>query len=173
LGESKNITADYIKNKIENVTLEEEKQENNNFNRWFLLLIPIIIGLIYLIYKKYFKKPKKILEIPEKKIKKLTDYRKEAKKMIAEAEKLFKNKKEKDAYEKVSQAIRYYFSNKLGIKKEITNTDLLKLLKRKKSKDYKKIKTCLDLCALVEFAKYKANKKYFNKIFSIAKNIVV
>ena len=170
LGEAKKITADYINQKIENITLEEEKEKRDNW--WFLLLIPVLIGLIW-IYKKYFKKSE-ITEIaPEMKIEEPIDYRKEAKKMIAKAEKLFKNKKEKDAYEKVSQAIRYYFSNKLKIKKEITNTELLKILEIKKFRNYKEIKSCLDLCTLVEFAKYKANKKDFEKIISIAKKVIV
>lgn len=171
LGENKNITADYIEDEIKNVNLEEEKEKRNNSNWWSLLLIPILIGLIW-IYKKYLKRSKIAENTPNKKIEKPIDYKKEVKKMIAEAEELFKNKKEKDAYEKVSQALRFYFSNKLKINAEITNTELLKVLKKRKPEDYKKIKNCLNLCALVEFAKYKANKKAFNKLISIVKDIV-
>ena len=171
LGENKNITADYIKDEIKNVNLEEKKEKKERNDLWILLLIAVI-GLVCLIYKKYFKKTEEVvLELPEKKTRSV-DYKKEVKRMISEAEELFKNKKEKDAYEKVSQALRFYFSNKLKINAEVTNTELLEVLKKRKSKDYKKIKNCLNLCTLVEFAKYKANKKDFNKIISIVKDIV-
>jgi len=168
-GENKKITADYVGNEIKNVSLEEKKERNIN---WILLLIPLIASLIGWFYIKYFGKPKKV-EMPEKKIKNLSNYKEEARKMIIEAEKLFKNRKEKDACEKVSQAIRYYFSSKFGIEKEITNMELLKILRKRKFKNYKELKNCLDLCALVEFAKYKANKEDFGRIISIAKNIIV
>ena len=48
----------------------------------------------------------------------------------------------------------------------ITNDLIIKFLKSEK-KDIKEIKECFDLSSLVEFARYQANKKDFEKIIKI------
>ena len=172
-GKSMNITAEYIDGKIEKVSLSEKKEEKKSNNLWIILLVLLGCILGWVIYNKYFRPVKLQTEIPEINPNKPIDYKKEAKKMIVEAEELFDNKKEKDAYEKVSRGIRFYFSYKLGIKKEITNTDLLKLMRQKNIAKYLDVQKCLNMCSLVEFAKYKPNRKDFDKIIGIAKKVVV
>jgi HEPN domain-containing protein len=174
VGEEKKITADYINGTIRNVSLEENQNENES-NLWWLLLPIILIICIFgwIVYRRFQKKPKNPQPEPQIKIERPVDYSKEAKKMLEEAKRLFINKREKDAYEKVSQAIRFYFSHKLGIKKEIINTELLSILRKEKTKEYPEIQRCLNLCSLVEFAKYRANKKDFDEIISIARKIIV
>lgn len=173
--EENKITADYINGTIQNVKLENSMQDNQ-INIFWIFLLAIILGIIgWFLYTKYWKKTKQIQKQEQKQELKVSEkplnYKKEAKKMIERAKKLFDEKKEKDAYEKVSQTIRFYFSHKLGIKKEIINSDLLNYLKNKKGL-YLKTKKCLDLCALVEFAKYKPNKKDFADIIIIAEELI-
>jgi len=171
-NEQKEITADFINGTIKNVYFEDDNDRTNIW--WFLLLIPIFGIIIWMFYKKLSKKPKKIIETKKDqlKIEKPIDYLKEAKNMLEQAKKLFDEKKEKDAYEKVSQAIRLYFSYDIGLRKEMTNSDLLSHLKKSKKNIYSEIKKCLDLCTLVEFAKYKPNKEDFKKIIQIAQKII-
>ncbi len=169
--EERDITADYINGTIRNVSLEGE--ELGSFNWWPLLAIPLIGALGWLFYTKYFRKPPIVtephkIEIAEKPI----DYFAEAMKMIREAEELFSAKMEKDAYEKVSQAVRFYLSHKLGIKKEVINSEIVSFLRKAEHELYSDVKRCLDLCSMVEFAKYKANKTDFDEILQISKKII-
>jgi hypothetical protein len=99
------------------------------------------------------------------------DFKKEAIKILFFAKKLFSEKKMKDAYGKAAEAIRFFYGHMFNHKQEMTNTDLIKLLKKNKIKPEKATK-CLNLCGLVEFAKYKANKKDFDEIFSLAEKII-
>ncbi|MCK4730289.1 MAG: hypothetical protein KAT28_03135 [Candidatus Aenigmarchaeota archaeon] len=171
-GKSMNITAEYIDGEIEKVSLSEKKDEEKSNNLWWVLLVLLACIIGWILYNKYFK-PAPQTEIAEINLNKPINYKKEAKRMIVEAEKLFDDKKEKDAYEKVSRGVRFYFSYKLGTKKEITNTDLLKLMRQKKIGKYLDVQKCLGMCSLVEFAKYKPNRKDFDKIIGIAKKVVV
>jgi len=163
------ITADYVNGTIKNVSLENYEESNS---WWWLIIIPIIGLCVFIFYLKHMKKRKVKMseEIKPVKIEKPINYYKEARKMLEQAEKMFSDGKEKDAYEKVSQAVRFYFSYKKGIKKELISSEVLRLIRNEK--DYSNVKKCLDLCGLVEFAKYKANKKDFNEIINIARKVI-
>ena len=81
-----------------------------------------------------FLKKRRLNETPE--IKELLpekefDFRKAAISMLKEAKKLFNKKLHKDAYGKSSEAVRFYYSYKFGMNKEMTNTELLKHLRMK------------------------------------------
>ena len=59
---------------------------------------------------------------------------------------------------------RFYFSYKLGIKNELLNSELVKALKGKADAGTRsKVNECLNLCGMVEFAKYKSNQNDFDK----------
>lgn len=171
----KKIKADYINGAIQNVTLEstpEQKKEEDNILWWLLLLIIIALVIIgwYASYNKKepLQEPIPVISKPS------VDYVTEARRMVEEAEVLFSNSHEKDAYEKVSQALRFYFARKFGIKKELLNTELNTILCGKGDENtYSDVKECLDLCGMVEFAKYKANKDDFGKIVTMAKAVII
>jgi hypothetical protein len=168
-NETATISAEFENNELKDVTLEKENQMNHLI--WIIPLIIVILTLIlYVIYSKYFKKNKRIEDIKTIN-KKQFDYKIEAKKLLLEAEKLFKQKKYKDAYGKAGQALRLYLSYQNGLKKEITNDYVIKHLKQK-NRPYLEIKKCFDLCSLVEFAKYKENKKDFNEILKITSKTI-
>ncbi len=172
-GQEKKITADYIDETIKNVSLEGDKEEPGPSPIWLLPIAAIIAFLAWLAYRKFFRKQKKQVvkeQTPEQK--KPVDFAKEAKKMLSLAEKLFQKKRKKDAYEKVSQAIRYYFQCKHGIGKETTNTELLRQLKNREAENTEEIKKCLNKCSMVEFAKHVPTKKEFNELVQEARKQV-
>lgn len=173
----KKIKADYVNGTIQNVTLEstsEQKKEEGNVLWLLLLLITIALVIIgWFIYARYINKEPLQEHIPLVS-KPSVDYVTEARRMVEEAEVLFTNSRDKDAYEKVSQALRFYFARKFGIKKELLNTELNTILCGKGDENtYSDVKECLDLCGMVEFAKYKANKDDFGKIVTMAKAVII
>jgi len=177
-GKKAEIKADYENKTIENVseteTKKNEEKEDEKYQTIFWTLLAIVIATIagYLLYRKYGGK-RRNEAIPTKAVvlKKRIDWRRKARKMLDEAEKLFAEGKEKDAYEKVSQAVRLYLARQSGFEGELTAKELIRYL-RKERKDWKRPKECLDMCAMVEFAKYKPNKKDFDRIMKIGREIV-
>ena len=163
------IKAELINNSVEKVELIGQEKDYNHWWIWALILILALI--VYVSHKKLRKK-----EVSEGyQIKKSTerpfDYRKESLEMLEKAKKLFEKKEYKDAYGKAAQALRLFLSYDQGLKKEITNDEIIRHLKES-SIDHKETKECFDLCSLVEFARYKANKKDFEKIVSCAKKVI-
>ena len=169
------ISAEVIDEKIKDVKIENLEDEFSNNYYWLIyILIGIVLVIVsgYLIYYKYFKKNKKIgLDTQVIDNDKPFDYKYEARKLLGQAKELFESDKYKDAYEKAGQAIRLYLSYKYDLKKETTNDEIIRYLKNKKM-DFSKIKECFDLCCLVEFAKYKANKNDFDDILKIGERII-
>jgi len=126
---------------------------------WWLVVLILAILLMLLLFTVYNKYRK---ELPAEQIKiKKIDFRKEALRMIDEAESLFAEGMMKEAYAKVSEGVRFYFKHKLNSEGELTSTDILKKIKGKAN--YSKAKNCFELCDLVKFAKYKPNKKDFEE----------
>ena len=86
--------------------------------------------------------------------------------MIEESLKLLGESREKEAHEKLSQAIRYYYSNKIGTGSELDSSELIQLLKKQKLTHSRKIKNWLEFCGMVEFAKHDVNETKFHNIIS-------
>jgi hypothetical protein len=81
--------------------------------------------------------------------------------MIKSCRQLFDDDSPKYAFEKFSQAIRYYYSNKLKINLDLTNTEMIIELKKSNVDNFKGIQKWLLLCSQVEFIKHKSTKKEF------------
>ncbi len=167
LNETAKILSTIENEEIKKVELELKHSKNW---LWYVFIIIILCVLSYFISKK-LKKNKLELEVTPKKIEKTIDFRKEARKMIQEAKELFESNEKKEAYALASLAIRFFYRCKLETKKDITGFELVKLLKSKKI-NYEETQKCLNLCGLVEFAKYNPNKKDFDKIIDIAGKII-
>ncbi len=153
------IKAELANNTVQKVQLE--RQRNGKKHLW-LLLIPAAIAAAYFLRRK--KNPAEKEEITEKPF----DYLAESRRMVDEAKKLFDAGEYKDAYGKAAQALRLYLSYENGLAEEMTSYEIIKHIK----KGRKEIKECFDLCSLVEFAKYEANRKDFDRITSIAERII-
>ncbi|MFP4567634.1 MAG: hypothetical protein ACLFN8_01690 [Candidatus Woesearchaeota archaeon] len=164
-NETASIMAEIMNNTIQNVELKNGKKEKKNY--WQLLIIISLITILsYFAYKKIHKKSKPEKSNAEKKTEKPFDYKKESLLLLQKSKKLFEKEEYKDAYGAAGQALRLYLSYENKLNKEITNDEIIDYLKKHK-KNYKEAKECFDLCSLVEFAKYEANKKDFNKIIKI------
>src|SRR3989338_1379342 len=159
------ITAQIKNNVVEDIKLEKEK------SLWWIwaLSLPLLAIGIYFAYTKYLRKSAD--QMPHAVIERPIDYRKESRNMLDEAKKLYREKKYKDAYEKASQAVRFFYSHKLGIRIELTNSELIKHLKKEKI-SHEDTQKCLNLCSMVEFAKYQANDEDFNQIISTSESMI-
>ena len=167
------IKADVINDTVENVKLTQQNDKKNNF--WKILLWGLIIIVLgYFAYKKLmvkFRKKKTIEpESPSKPVKPF-DHKKEALSMLERSKELFAGKDYKEAYGRAGQALRLYLSYENHLRKEVTNDEIIDYL-RKHKKSHLDAKECFDLCSLVEFAKYEANKKDFDKILKYAEKII-
>jgi hypothetical protein len=159
-----------IKAVIEEEDVKEVVLERDRKNYALPIIFAILaVVLVYLAYKKYFKKEEEAEEV--KKIEKPIDYRKEAMKILDNARRLFAAGKKKDAYGKAAKSVRFYYTHKIGTGKEITNSELIKELRKNKI-TYADTQKCLNLTSLVEFAKYHANKKDFDKICSLCGKVI-
>ena len=169
-NETASITAEIINNTVENVELKNGEKEKKNY--WWIIPILILLALLaYFAYKKFHRKQEAEKPIVEKKIEKPYDYKKESLKLLEKSKKQFASKEYKDAYGTAGQALRLFLSYENKLNKEITNDEIIDYL-RKDKKSYKEAKECFDLCSLVEFAKYEANKKDFDKIVFKIRTIV-
>lgn len=170
LNETATITADIKNESVEHIELDANKEESFPF---LLIVIFVLVGLAsYFLYKKFKKNNEKVEEEKEQNQEIPFDYKKESKQLLALSKKAFEEKQHKDAYGLAAQSLRTYLSYENKLNKETTNDEIIFYL-RKHKKSYQKIKECFDLCSLVEFAKYKANKKDFTKIVKeVEKNVI-
>jgi hypothetical protein len=169
-NETASITAEIINNTVKNVDLKNGEKEKKNY--WRIIPILILTALLgYYAYKKFHRKQEAEKPIIEKKIEKPYDHKKESLKLLEKSKKQFASKEYKDAYGTAGQALRLFLSYENKLNKEITNDEIIDYLKQHK-KSYKEIKECFDMCSLVEFAKYEANKKDFDKIIKIVRKII-
>ena len=92
--------------------------------------------------------------------------------MIQSSRRLFDEGSPKYAFEKFSQAIRYYYSHKLQINLDLTHTETMSELKKSKISNYNDVNKWLELCGKVEFVRHKSTQKEFLKALdSFSKSI--
>ena len=93
-----------------------------------------------------------------------TDYLLEVESLLSNATSLYEQNNVKDAYEKLSQSIRLFYSNKLNLEKEIITSDLLPLMKRFNKNEKSLVEESLQLSDMIEFAKHTENNNKFEQI---------
>jgi hypothetical protein len=136
-----------------------------------LISISVILILItfgYLSYRKSLVKDAlKLVTVPPS-----INYADYTHNLIKSSRELFDNDSPKYAFEKFSQAIRYYYSNKLKINLDLTNTEIIIELKKSNIDNFNDIQKWLLLCSQVEFIKHKSTKKeLFDALDSFSKFI--
>ena len=167
----------FEKPKFENTRHVRDSLQSNPFqitaptqsleNISLLLIIPVFVALAvfgYLLRKKLSeRKPQEPVLFVSKP---QTDFRELTQQMIHKSQNLFDNNQRKEAFEALSQAIRYYYSQNMEIYKEMTNHELLSLLNESKSDAYGKVRDWLLLCGSVEYAKYDSSDADFRDALS-------
>jgi len=136
-----------------------------------LIAIAIVLGLIifgYLLYRKSIvKEIVNLVTVPAS-----INYVENTNNMIQSSRDLFTNNSPKYAFEKFSQAIRYYYSHKLQINLDLTTTEMMFELQKSNIDNFDDVRKWLLLCGQVEFVKYKSTQKEFlNALNSFSKSI--
>ena len=144
---------------------------DNAIDYSLLISIPIILGLVifgYLVYRKsHVTSTLEILTVPPS-----INYIENTISMIQSSRRLFDDDSPKYAFEKFSQAIRYYYSHKLQINLDLTHSETISELKKSKISNYEDVNKWLELCGKVEFVKHKSTQKEFIKALdSFSKSI--
>ena len=172
--EQAKIIANFENEEIKSILLEDNNTNQSYDLIWLiisLIIIVIVVSIIitYFVIKKYNRKKIKV------KVNNLystleTDAVEDVSKptmLIEQAQKYYDNGERKKAFGSAGKAIRLFLGNEIGIKEEITNEELIKILTRhQQNTDYpiEFIKNSLKITDLVEFAKYNATEDEFKKI---------
>ena len=131
-------------------------------NNYTLILISIVTILAlfifgYLLYRKSLvTNPLELVTVPPS-----VNYVDNTRSMIKSSRDMFDDVSPKYAFEQFSQAIRYYYSNKLEINLDLTHTETIIELKKLNIDNFKDIQKWLLLCSQVEFIKHKSTKREF------------
>ena len=156
------ISAEFQNGQITNVLLERPSDEIESNLLW---IIPLIIGVIAGVILISMKLPKKksIIHTPMiiKNDNYIISYADLTREMLTEAKQMYDEDLFKDAHEKLSQAIRFYYSNKFSTGTEITNMDALQLLRKENIPEFDSILDYLGMCEMIEFAKNPTERKRF------------
>jgi len=148
----------HVIDSIEKPQTSFELPKNYDYN--LMILIPIILGLIIFGYLSYRKSiTKRQLSIAT--VTPSVNYVENTLEMIQSSKNLFDDSMPKYAFEKFSQAIRYYYSNKLEINLDLTQSEMMYNLKKSDVSNYPQIQKWLQLCGQVEFVKHSSTQKEF------------
>ena len=148
----------HVIDSIEKPQTSFELPKNYDYN--LMILIPIILGLIIFGYLSYRKSiTNRQLSIAT--VTPSVNYVENTLEMIQSSKNLFDDSMPKYAFEKFSQAIRYYYSNKLGINLDLTQSEMMYNLKKSDVSNYPQIQKWLQLCGQVEFVKHSSTQKEF------------
>tara|TARA_B100000614_G_scaffold234328_1_gene230213 strand:- start:3060 stop:3476 length:417 start_codon:yes stop_codon:yes gene_type:complete len=101
-----------------------------------------------------------------------SDYLKEVESLLSNATFLYRQNHIKDAYEKLSQSIRLFYSNRLELEKEIITSDLLPLMERFDNHEKSLVEEGLRLSDMIEFAKHIEKDNKFEQIVTEFSKIV-
>ena len=162
------ITSNFVNDKITKVTLEDRNSKPLNLMLIIVIALVIVSAIcIYFAVKKF--KSKKSLTIIDTHLDprvKSFDHASESKKLMDEAIKDHDKGYYKEAFGTAGKSIRLFLSHDAGIKREITNEELIRLLP-KNNYPINDIRECLKVTDLVEFAKLKATDYDFKQITSL------
>ena len=100
------------------------------------------------------------------------DYLAEVESLLTNATSLYRENNIKDAYEKLSQSIRLFYSNRLELEKEIITSDLLPLMKRFDNQEKSLVEESLRLSDMIEFAKHIEKDNKFEQIITEFSKII-
>ena len=140
----------------------QKQQEFPLFEILFSTVISIVSVSALYIVNKYYRKPAK--QIPLITINQKYNYLSDVESLLHEAESLYKNSQIKNAYEKLSESIRLFYSNKLDLEKEVVTSDLIRLMKNFNESEKSLIKYSLHLSDMIKFAKHSEITKQFDII---------
>ena len=137
-----------------------EIDPSSDYSTFILIGIFTILILIFFVYI-LFRKSRVEVSMPLLTVNHSINYIENTNNMIKSSRDLFENNLPKYAFEKFSQAIRYYYSNKLKINLDLTATEIMFELEKSNIDNFEDVKKWLLLCSQVEFVKHESNQKEF------------
>ncbi|MBL7160794.1 MAG: hypothetical protein ISS93_03015, partial [Candidatus Aenigmarchaeota archaeon] len=140
-GEKAAVTATIEDDVVKEVELEREWKPDLLF---FVLVIIAVLVAVFWWRRKKSRERKAVAAKEPKKVEKPFDYIAASLGMLDKAEKLFSEGSRRDAYGIAGQALRLFLRYKNGLKKELSNDDIIKHLRSRK-KHWKQPKECFDL----------------------------
>jgi len=167
--------TEHIKNVIAQETFEPNYESKDEF---ILPLTEILLSLLLsvstliaiFVIRKAIKKKKELTPVP---INITTiNYVEETQKLLDSANLLYKSNQIKDAYERFSQSIRFFYSYHYNLKREVTTFEILDKIKEISKSEYKTVYGCLVLCGIIEFARHNENKNDFKKCMKSFSKII-
>ena len=120
---------------------------------------------------RHYRNSQKI-HLPSITIESKNNYLTEVESLLNHATSLYRQNNIKDAYEKLSQSIRLFYSNRLELEKEIITSDLLPLMKRFDSHEKSLVEESLRLSDMIEFAKHIEKDNKFEQIITEFSKII-
>ena len=120
---------------------------------------------------RHYRNPQKI-HLPSITIESKNDYLIEVESLLNSAKSLYRQNNIKDGYEKLSQSIRLFYSNRLELEKEIITSDLLPLMKRFDNQEKSLVEESLRLSDMIEFAKHIEKDNKFEQIVTEFSKII-
>jgi len=166
----------HIKDLISNSGYEPnyDIQETSQFPLFELITSFVMFIASFIMCSLIIRHYRNILKVTSSPIivKSKTDYLIEVEFLLSSATSLYQQNNIKDAYEKFSQSIRLFYSNKLELEKELVTSDLLPLMKHFSKHEKSLIENSLQLSDMIEFAKHTENDNKFKQITSEFSKIV-
>jgi len=120
---------------------------------------------------RHYRNSQKI-HLPSITIESENNYLTEVESLLTHATSLYRQNNVKNAYEKLSQSIRLFYSNRLKLEKEIITSDLLPLMKRFGSHEKSLVEESLRLSDMIEFAKHIEKDNKFEQIITEFSKII-
>ena len=167
-GEPAYVNATIDRENVTQVSLGISKEKTNYLFIGLIVALLIILGLIIWWMYRRMVVQKKILSpagplfhpAPVE-----LDYKKEALRLLKEAEKSFARGEYQDAYGLAGRAVRIFLSYELGVRHELTNAELASVLAASGlATQYKTVIALLERCSDVEFAKGQPDSGEFTSI---------
>lgn len=174
-GKQAFINATTSNGNVTQLSLETEKEGPFDY-------LPIVAGLVIgavalvaarVLYRKHRNRPlparlavtsKDLYEEP-------FNHRKAARDLLAQAESAYGKGQPSDACGLAGQALRLFLSCENGVRRELTNAELVALL-RTKGRDTRAVEDVLSQCADVEFARGVVDEREFSRIIADIRDVI-
>jgi len=166
----------HIKNLISNsgYAPNYDRQENFQFSLFEIITsfgMFVSSFIICQLIISHYRNHQKIILFPIA-IESKNDYLMEVESLLKHATSLYDQNSIKDAYEKLSQSMRLFYSNKLELEKEIITSDLLPLMKHFDEDEKLLVEESLHLSDMIEFAKHTEKDNRFEQIMTEFSKII-
>jgi len=166
--ENASIAAEFLNDNLKQITLK-----GGNSSQFYLIILLIFVTImvsvvfLYFFIRKINNKNKSLVNPSSISNPESLNYIVESKKLKNEAIEHQHKGQYKEAFEIAAKSLRVFLNGHAGIKKEITNQELIQLIQNNDKYPLDDIRDCLKTIDLVQFAKFIPTESDFKKIISL------